>query len=470
MPARIDHFFVLMMENRSLDHMLGLMKADDYKIEGLSSGEYSNQNLQEQIVYATSGARPTGDLGHDPNHHFEDVMEQIYGTPNPAAGQQADMSGFVRNYQRKAGNAQEGANVMKCFAPNALPVLTTLAKFYGVCDHWFSSIPGPTLPNRLFVHSGTSRGRLDMAPEFYKGFYTIYEELAKHQVPSTIFWSDWSGTLSFSGLMANQKVFYTDYAEFSAICAGDAAEVPAYCFIEPRYSPGRLPTGDIAPASDQHPDNDVRDGEVLIRNVYNAIRQNDALWHSSLLLILYDEHGGLWDHVPPVPMASPDGISSLAPPFDFKLSGLRVPAVVVSPYIKPKSICSDVFDHTSVIATAMKLFTNAWPSDVFFERAKQAKTLDVLLDLTMQPRDEWPKFADPDYGGVAPQMNAAAAGGLMLSDLQAEMLEQAKNLNKSLPAKYQVKVPQGIHTSTEVAGTFMKAVGNAALAAHQVLK
>jgi phospholipase C len=81
MPARIDHFFVLMMENRSLDHMLGFMKDDGYNIEGLSPNQYSNDNLQEQPVYAAPGARPTGDLAHDPNHHFEDVMEQIYGNP-----------------------------------------------------------------------------------------------------------------------------------------------------------------------------------------------------------------------------------------------------------------------------------------------------------------------------------------------------------------------------------------------------
>jgi phospholipase C len=93
------------------------------------------------------------------------------------------MSGFVTNYEAKSGSAAAGANIMKCFNPKSLPVLTTLARRYAVCDHWFSSIPSPTLPNRLYVHCGTSRGRLDMAPEFYQGFYTVYEELWKHKAP-----------------------------------------------------------------------------------------------------------------------------------------------------------------------------------------------------------------------------------------------------------------------------------------------
>jgi phospholipase C len=334
-----------------------------------------------------------------------------------------------------------------------------------VCDHWFSSIPGPTLPNRLFAHCGTSRGRLEMAPEYYAGFYTVYEELAKHEVPSCIFWSDWSGTLTFSGLMAHENLFYEDYENFAAICAGPADQVPAYCFIEPRYNPAKLPTGGALPANDQHPDNDIRDGETLIKNVYNAIRQTDELWHSSVLLIVYDEHGGLYDHVKPVPLPSPDRLSSVNPPFDFTMSGLRVPAVLVSPYIRPGTISKKIFDHTSTIATALKLFTDSWPSDALFERAKAANTFDDVLDLSMQPRDEWPNFAAPAHG---PSPNLAT--GQPLSDLQRQSVEHAISLNKSLPPPKQIAVPGDVFTDSAAAGSFTKAVGNAALAAHEDIK
>jgi phospholipase C len=215
----------------------------------------------------------------------------------------------------------------------------------------------------------------------------------------------------------------------------------------------------------------MRDGETLIQNVYNAIRQNDDLWHSSVLLIVYDEHGGIFDHIPPVPLPSPDNISSIAPPFDFKLSGVRVPAVVISPYIAPdKKICSTVFDHTSVIATALKLFTPAtWPSDNLFARAEAANTFDSILDLNMAPNDAWPSFAAPVYGGIAPQIQAAAAAAAPLSDLQAEGLAQARSLNASLPDDFQVQAPLGLDQAA-VAGAFVQAVGNAAIAAHQQVK
>lgn len=468
MPAQIKHLFVLMMENRSFDHIFGFMKSPEYNIDGLDPAALPcNEDSLERKVYCSQDAQPTGNLAHDPNHHFDDVTEQLYGTRNPEAGQLPDMSGFVRNYEAKSGSPVLGAHIMKCFNPANLPVLTTLAKQYTICDRWFASIPGPTLPNRLYVHCGTSRGRLDMSPEFYKGFYTVYEELASHGVDSCIYWSDWSGTLTFNGLLAHQNLFYDDYDNFAAICAGDPDNVPSYCFIEPRYTPSPNPAGGTLPATDQHPDNDMRDGETLIQNVYNAIRQRDDLWHSSMLVIIYDEHGGIFDHVSPVPMVSPDNLSSVAPPFNFTLSGIRVPAVLISPYNK-QPICSTIFDHTSVIATALKLFApDHWPSDKLFARAKAAKTFDEVLDLNMKPNDDWPNYpASPIYPNTLGQVQAKA---IPLSDLQKEQIAQARTLNASLPDNFRVKVPRSLNKAS-VAGAFAKAVGKAAIAAHKKVK
>jgi phospholipase C len=216
----------------------------------------------------------------------------------------------------------------------------------------------------------------------------------------------------------------------------------------------------------------MRDGEALIQNVYNAIRQNDDLWHSSVLLIVYDEHGGIFDHVHPVPLPSPDNLSSLAPPFDFKLSGVRVPAVVISPYIAPqKKICSTIFDHTSAIATALKLFMppGAWPSNNLFARAEVANTFDTVLDLTLPPDDSWPNFAAPVYGGVVPQLQAAAAMAAPLSELQQQGVDEAKHINSLLPAQLRVAVPADLSTAA-AAAAFTQAVGQAAVAAHQQVK
>lgn len=454
-----------MMENRSLDHMLGFMKSPDYKIEGLDGSQF-NEDSAENKIYTTPTARFSGDLTSDPHHHFPDVIEQIYGVATPSPGQKPDMSGFVRNYQTATNDRARSANIMKCFDPATLPVLTTLARQYAVCDHWFSSIPGPTLPNRLYAHCGTSRGRLDMAPEYFQGFYTVYEELAKNNVRSSIFYQDWSGTLTFSGLLRHQNLFFSDFKNFAALCAGRESDVPAYCFIEPRYNVEDDGNGGVYAANDQHPDNDVGAGESLILNVYNAIRKNDELWHSSLLAIIYDEHGGTYDHIAPVPMISPDDLTSLSPPFDFKTSGVRVPAVVVSPYIKPGFISKETYDHTSLIATAMSLFApKKWPSDALFARAEKARTLIPLLDLNMAPRDDRPDFgAVPKSASVLTSVQAAAAP---LSSLQAEAVEHADTANASLPPHLQVpKPPDGIQQSAD-AGRYLKQVMNATLDYHK---
>jgi phospholipase C len=105
MPAQIKHLFVLMMENRSFDHVFGFIKAPGYNIEGLdSTAPTFNDDSLGHKTYASSAVRPTGDLIADPNHHFDDVTEQLYGVPNPAPGKMQDMSGFVRNYQTKKGS------------------------------------------------------------------------------------------------------------------------------------------------------------------------------------------------------------------------------------------------------------------------------------------------------------------------------------------------------------------------------
>jgi len=463
MAAQIKHLFVLMMENRSFDHMLGFMKSSTYDIEGLTGSEF-NQDSNEKKIFVTQTAQYSGDLTGDPNHHFLDVTEQLYGVSTPTAGQQPDMSGFVKNYQTVTKDVARSSNIMKCFAPENLPVLTTLARQYAVCDHWFSSIPGPTLPNRLYAHCGTSRGRLDMAPEYVQGFYSVYEELAKNGVRSTIFYQDWSGTLTFSGLMRHQNLFFDDFSNFAARCARPEEEMPSYCFIEPRYSPQNDGNGGVYAANDQHPDNDVGAGESLILNVYNAIRANDALWHSSMLVIVYDEHGGLYDHILPVPMPSPDGLSSAEPPFDFKLSGVRVPAVVVSPYIKARTICKTVFDHTSLIATAMALFVpGKWPSEALFDRAEKANTLIPLLNLNIPPRDERPDFAEiPASNNVLTTVQAAAAP---LSDLQKEHVEHADSVNRTLPASLRVQRPDV--EQAQNAAEYVKQVANAAVSYAQ---
>jgi phospholipase C len=214
---------------------------------------------------------------------------------------------------------------------------------------------------------------------------------------------------------------------FATLCQQN--QLPAYCFIEPRYTPQTDGDGYYAP-NDQHPDYDVALGEGLIKHVYDALRSNDEVWMSSLLLIVYDEHGGLYDHVRPPRAIPPDAVPCDTPRFDFSRLGVRVPAILVSPYIQAGRIVSDVFDHTSILATAMSLFDpSSWPSSVFGQRARVARRFHTYLRLNQPPRMDNP-FASlhdvraaPQATSIAPQHSSVAPRPL--SELQRALVRQA---------------------------------------------
>ena len=460
MATAIKHLVVLMLENRSFDHMLGFMQSANYQIDGLDGSQFNRDSVGEPVKVNTE-AGYSGDLPHDPSHDFEDVMEQMYGTKTPQAGQQPDMSGFVQNYERFTGDRVKAHTIMNCFAPDALPVLTKLASSYALCDRWYCSVPGSTLPNRVFAHAGTSRGRLDLSPDFIGGFHTVYEILHKNGVSSTIFYEDWSAALTFEALLLhNQAQFFAEYARFPELVKQN--KLPSYCFIEPRYNPVDS-NGTTLPPNDQHPpDHDIAEGEMLIRTVYNDLRRNDDVWKSSLLVIVYDEHGGLYDHGVPPACPSPDGMVCPAPPFDFTRLGPRVPALIISPYVTPGQIDHTVYDHTSAIATAMKLFVpQAWPSDVLGKRAQAANTFDTVLDLTMQPRMEFPNFAAPPPAAPAVVNDlAAAAAHQPLSALQRDAVAHASQLEKRLPPQLQTRTDPTTIQDENAAGAYLKQVSS----------
>src|SRR3954451_4887985 len=159
----IKHVVVLMMENRSFDHMFGRMKSSSYAIDGLDGTE-SNPDSAEKEVRVTFDAKVGGDLTPDPGHHFPDVNLQIFGNVQAKFDGGPLMKGFVQSYQTHTHNLAASHRIMKCLTPDKIPALTGLAKNYAICDRWFSSVPGPTLPNRSFIHSATSIGRVDMSP------------------------------------------------------------------------------------------------------------------------------------------------------------------------------------------------------------------------------------------------------------------------------------------------------------------
>jgi phospholipase C len=268
------------------------------------------------------------------------------------------------------------------FTPDKLPVLTTLATEFAVFNAWFSSIPGPTLCNRAFAHYGTSFGHVGM-DVFYANaqFKSIYQRLVDKGRTAKIYYFDTkSSSLEVVNLLQHQPQFFGTFQQFLADC--DAGILPDYSFIEPNYSDHDGDTGAVL-ASDQHPDHHVQEGERFIAAVYNAIRQKRSLWESTALLIVYDEHGGIYDHVPP-PACLPDGFvaqpdaTETGKPFLFDRLGVHVPAVLVSPWVERGTVVPSnrVFEHASIPATATTFFLKE-----FAERSPREKAAQTFLDL-----------------------------------------------------------------------------------------
>ena len=352
MPGPIKRLVVLMMENRSFDHMLGYLKTKDYPINGLNGDETNPAADGGLPIRVSPNARNTNDLSPDPCHEFPDINWQIFSN---AAGEdtgQEKMQGFVQNYATDSNDATHGAVVMKCFHEGSLPILSTLAKQFAVSDKWFSSLPASTIPNRLFAHAAWSGDSLTQdaikAPATAKTIFQVIDDPNNLDATYRIYTSGSTILMANLYLLHHQDKFH-DIGEFAQDCKDNV--IPQYTFIEPIY--------DGVHANSQHPDFAVDKGEALIGQVYNAIRDS-PLWNDTLLLIVYDEHGGLYDHVYPPVLKNDTGMPDLPPTKDFGFTftrlGVRVPAVFVSPWLQAGSILPQQFDHCSIVKTVREMF------------------------------------------------------------------------------------------------------------------
>lgn len=381
----LKHLVVLMMENRSFDHMLGGLKATNPAIDGLDGTEW-NPDTNGDHIPVQQKAKYQGQLYPDPNHDFGPVNEQIYnGTTSP------DMKGFIRSYYKKQKNVGHSHNIMYYFKPSQLPVLTTLATEYVLFNKWFSSIPGPTLCNRAFAHYGTSFGHVGMEFKYFGLKYkSIYERLAAKNITTKLYYFDRaSSTLELVNLLADQPQIFATYEQFLADCHAD--RLPAYSFVEPNYS-----DHDGLIASDQHPDHHVAEGERFIASIYMAIRSVPTVWETTALLITYDEHGGIFDHVFP-PACTPDEFTAppektgTGQPFNFDRLGVRVPAILVSPWVQRGGVENRVFEHASIPATATNWLIQNFPDAERSPRERATNTFLDLLSLNVM-RTDGPNF------------------------------------------------------------------------------
>ena len=390
MPPGLDalkHVVVLMMENRSFDHMLGSLKAVNPFIDGVDGTQW-NPDTQGNQVFVQPLAEFQSQLDPDPNHHFPAVDQQIFNgdQSNPRV---ASMKGFVNSYFSQQQDVAHSQKVMYYFSQDKLPVLTTLATNFAVFNRWFASIPGPTICNRAFAHYGTSFGQVGMDPFFPKA-KSVYERLQDAGRTAKLYYFDQaSSTMEVVNLLQHQPQLFGTYDQFIADCK--SGKLSDYSFIEPNYTDHDNDDG-AQLASDQHPDHNIQAGELYIASVYNAIRENPDLWASTALLVVYDEHGGIFDHVPP-PDCVADGNSAgpadtgLNFTFNFDRLGVRVPAILISPWIPKGTVvgADRVFEHASIPATVSRQFIGN--DDAGTKREQAAQTFLDLLSLPTMRTD-----------------------------------------------------------------------------------
>jgi phospholipase C len=405
-----QHIIVIAFENRSFDHALGFLPpelggdliGDEYNLVDPSSPS-------SERVYVTRNAGPITPV--DPCHDFPSVDLQLYGD-RPEHARPAPMSGFVQSYlQESHGDLAGGRKIMDCHTPESLPVLSTLARQYCLCTRWFSAVPGPTWPNRYFMHAATSRGTLGYDTIDVP---TIYDRI-EHATPART-WRIYFGDIPQSAGVRHLaetlvgellNVFHFDHFHrlhqfFDDLKRGD---LPNYTFLEPSYFDTPL-----GPASDEHPPHDTRVGEALLAQIYNALIASDY-WQDSLLLVTYDEHGGFYDSVsPPVGVPAPDECTCANPTFDFTRLGVRVPTILISPLIPPH-VDDTVYEHASIVASTRTLF-GLGPDSALTRRDASANTFEHNLGLpaTRARTDAAPFVLGPHHQleAIAPHVASGA--------------------------------------------------------------
>src|ERR1700723_2474228 len=405
--SSINHIVVLMLENRSLDHMLGYLYADSGNVsasgqafDGLT-GKESNPNAKGKAVPVfkidSSDKNAYFMPGADPGEGYSATNSQLFGTttaPNPAV---ASNTGFVTDFAYTLGwQAKDPSwsilpgtvakDIMGMFTPTMLPVLSGLARGFAVCDQWFSSAPTETLPNRAFACAGTSQGHMDDKTTTYTA-PSIFGALTKKKLDWRIYGYDAEPLtrMTFPDTTNAPETHFGLFTDFQAAAA--AGTLPPFTFLEPSWE---------STGNSQHPNYNVALGEQLIHDVYYALR-NGPGWNQTLLIITYDEHGGCYDHVPPPQGAVPPDNSVGEDGFDFKRFGPRVPTVLVSPLIAQGTVFRVAagampLDHTSILNTV----ETRWQLPHLTARDAAAQNIGAVLTLAVARTD------DPIAGVVVP--------------------------------------------------------------------
>jgi len=394
------HLVLVMQENNSFDNYLGMLPvsgqphADGFTFN--KKEEPINWNpvgTDRMYAYHQSGAICATDSG---SQSWDDSHQQI------ASGQ---MNGF----------AATGPGSMGYYTEDDLPFYYSLTKTFALANRWFCSVPAQTYPNRRFLQAGTASGIVSTDIDnvtTYPANGTIWDQLSQYGIPWCNYFSDAPTSaiildtiFKYPENMSRIELFYADAlaGTLPAVSMVDCnmgaiqGEVPGVIEQLPNPVPTFLSNFDLAIEatceSEENPE-DVQLGEAFVSRVVNAVMSGPA-WQDTLLIWFYDEHGGYYDHVTPPAAIAPDSIPPDIGPSDYpggyNQYGIRVPAVVVSPYSKKKSVTNVVHDHTSVLAT----IEQQWNLPALTCRDANATAIADFLDLSKMTFPEPPELAAP---------------------------------------------------------------------------
>jgi phospholipase C len=361
-PARsgLDHIVLVMMENRSFDHLVGWVPGADGKQAGLTYADAAGAPHQ------TFPLAPDfqGCAFRDPDHSYDGARVEWNNGACDGWLRVNDLwsIGYYRRQDLK-------------FLGRAAPAFTT-------CDRFFASIMGPTFPNRIYSLSGVT-DRLSNTTVRIE-LPTIFDRLAAKKVSAGYYY----GTFSFLLLYQKHADISHKHATFFRQCK--TGKLPAFSYIDPNWTFHDSGPSSGSEGNDDHPHADIRAGEYFLSQIYNAVTRSPA-WPRTLLIITFDEWGGFFDHV------SPPAANDVKP--EYEQRGFRIPCVLVSPFARRGKVAHGVYDHTSVL----RLVEWRWGLDPLSERDAQAANLAAALDFSRRNLSA-PRIAVPrlDVGAPCP--------------------------------------------------------------------
>ncbi|MGY6277899.1 alkaline phosphatase family protein [Methylomonas sp. MgM2] len=420
--ANIDHIVVLMMENRSFDHMLGyLSKEGDNggiihtNIDGLKGGEKNRYKARDYPSFPLSDTR----FIESPPHSHGPVESQING---------GKMDGFVAAFaEQYEDTGTDPGRIMGYHTSEHVPVYDALAKHFLICQRWFAAHPGPTFCNRFYTLTGRlNRNSSELfetdnphGAEFRPvATRTIFDHLSENGVP----WHYYENRYCFLRLFERYTFDNEAIVDFNDPVKGfeasaQAGTLPPVSFIDPNF----VDEADDGDNDDGAP-SDIRAGQHLIGRIVNAVMHSPK-WNKTMLVITYDEHGGFYDHVNPLAYSE-----KAKPVSGIDRYGVRVPTFVVSPWVDPGAVSDVVFDHTSIAKTIARRFMSKNPPDMG-ERVAAANDLSMILRVS--PRQDAPSIPIPP----SPERNTAFAR-LAVTEADAD---DFKTIMRTLQAKYPVR-------------------------------